>query len=51
MSVRTFMIPFFYESGSAKVCNYITIPNPLQKKVTVPTVPGSVTLDKRFTEY
>ncbi len=43
MSVRTFVIPFYYsyDSGSAKVRIKITIPVPLRKKVTVPTVPVS----------
>ncbi len=43
VSVRTFVILFNYGSGcgfgSAKVRNKITVPVPLQQKVTVPTVP------------
>ncbi len=33
------MILFNCGSGSAKVCDKITVPVPLRQKITVPTVP------------
>ncbi len=48
VSVRTFVIPFNYGSGSDKVRNYITVPVPLRQKVTVPVPQHWGTVGTRY---